>query len=58
MILPSRRTILSCILLMTAGFRVVPVEAADAVDAEVHRLQTTWEAIKFGVPRATSRPKK
>jgi tetratricopeptide (TPR) repeat protein len=57
MILPSRRTILSCILLMTAGFRVLPVQAADAVDAEVHRLQTTWEAIKFGVPEGDEQTK-
>jgi tetratricopeptide (TPR) repeat protein len=46
----SRRTILRCILLAGFGFRVVPAAAADAADAEVHRLQTTWEAIKFGVP--------
>jgi tetratricopeptide (TPR) repeat protein len=46
----SRRSVLSCILLASAGFRVFPANAADAVDAEVHRLQSTWEAIKFGVP--------
>jgi hypothetical protein len=42
---------------MTAGFRVLPVQAADAVDAEVHRLQTTWEAIKFGVPEGDEQTK-
>jgi tetratricopeptide (TPR) repeat protein len=47
---PSRRSILSCILLATVGFRALPAQAADAIDGEVHRLQSTWEAIKFGVP--------
>src|ERR1700739_1554785 len=50
MTLTSRRSVLSYVLFAVAGFRVLPVQAADAVDAEVHRLQTTWEAIKFGVP--------
>jgi tetratricopeptide (TPR) repeat protein len=50
----SRRTILRCILLagfgFGFGFGLHPAVAEDAADAEVHRLQTTWEAIKFGVP--------
>lgn len=46
----SRRTVLSYILLATAGFRALPAQAAGAADAEVHRLQSTWETIKFGVP--------
>jgi tetratricopeptide (TPR) repeat protein len=46
----SRRIFLSGILLATAGLRMLPAEAADAADAEVHRLQSTWEGIKFGVP--------
>jgi tetratricopeptide (TPR) repeat protein len=41
---------LSGILLATAGFRMLPTQAADAAAAEVHRLQSTWEGIKFGVP--------
>jgi tetratricopeptide (TPR) repeat protein len=49
MISTSRRSVL-CILLAATGFRVLPAEAADAADAEVHRLQSTWEGIKFGVP--------
>jgi tetratricopeptide (TPR) repeat protein len=49
MISTSRRTVLSSILLV-AGFGMLPAHAADAADAEVHRLQSTWEAIKFGVP--------
>jgi tetratricopeptide (TPR) repeat protein len=46
----SRRTFLSGILLATASLRILPAQAADAADAEVHRLQSTWEGIKFGVP--------
>jgi tetratricopeptide (TPR) repeat protein len=46
----SRRTFLSGILLATAGLRMLPAQAVDAADAEVHRLQSTWEGIKFGVP--------
>src|SRR6202051_524808 len=50
MTLTSRRSVLSYVLFAVAGFRVLPAQAADAADAEVHRLQSTWEAIKFGVP--------
>jgi tetratricopeptide (TPR) repeat protein len=57
MISPSRRSVLSGILLATAGLRVLPAQAADAVDAEVHRLQSTWEAIKFGVPEGDEQTK-
>jgi len=57
MISTPRRALLSCILLFAVGFRAVPVVAADAVDAEVHRLQTTWEAIKFGVPEGDEQTK-
>jgi tetratricopeptide (TPR) repeat protein len=46
----SRRTVLSCLLMATVGFRMLPAQAVDAADAEVHRLQSTWEAIKFSVP--------
>jgi tetratricopeptide (TPR) repeat protein len=51
------RAILFCILVFAVGFRAIPVAAADAVDAEVHRLQTTWEAIKFGVPEGDEQTK-
>jgi tetratricopeptide (TPR) repeat protein len=54
----SRRSILSCILLTAAGFRLFPAQAADAAAAEVHRLQTTWEAIKFGVPEGDEQTNK
>jgi tetratricopeptide (TPR) repeat protein len=50
MISTSRRSVLSWVLLAIAGFPHLPAQAADAADAEVHRLQSTWEAIKFGVP--------
>jgi tetratricopeptide (TPR) repeat protein len=46
----SRRTVLSGILLATTGFPAHHAQAADALDSEVHRLQSTWEGIKFGVP--------
>jgi tetratricopeptide (TPR) repeat protein len=46
----SRRTVLSSVLMAAAGFRMLPAQAVDAADAEVHRLQSTWEAIKFSVP--------
>jgi tetratricopeptide (TPR) repeat protein len=57
MISTTRRAILFCILVFAVGFRAIPVAAADAVDAEVHRLQTTWEAIKFGVPEGDEQTK-
>ncbi len=53
----SRRSIVFSILLATAGFRALPAEAADAADAEVHRLQTSWDAIKFGVPEGDEQTK-
>ncbi|THD61736.1 MAG: tetratricopeptide repeat protein [Bradyrhizobium sp.] len=46
----TRRTVLVSVLLATTGFHVIPALAADAADTEVHRLQSTWEAIKFSVP--------
>jgi tetratricopeptide (TPR) repeat protein len=47
----TRRTVLISILLASTGFPLLAAaRAADAVDAEVHRLQSTWESIKFGVP--------
>lgn len=57
MTLTSRRSVLSYALFAVAGFRVLPALAADAADAEVHRLQSTWEAIKFGVPEGDEQTK-
>lgn len=54
----SRSVFLSLILVTIASLRVVPAEAADAAAAEVHRLQSTWEAIKFGVPEGDEQTKK
>src|SRR5271156_1831220 len=57
MALTSRRSTLSYIVFAVAGFRVLPARAVDAADAEVHRLQSTWEAIKFGVPEGDEQTK-
>ena len=54
----SRSVFLSLILVTIASLRVVPAQAADAAAAEVHRLQSTWEAIKFGVPEGDEQTKK
>ena len=54
----SRGVFLSLILVTIASLRVVPAEAVDAAAAEVHRLQSTWEAIKFGVPEGDEQTKK
>lgn len=57
MTLTSRRSVLSYVLFAIAGLRVLPAQAADAADAEVRRLQSTWEAIKFGVPEGDEQTK-
>ena len=54
----SRSVFLSIVLVASAGLCAVPAEAADAAAAEVHRLQSTWEAIKFGVPEGDEQTKK
>lgn len=53
----SRRTFLLCILMAAAGFPATAAQAADAADVEVHRLQSTWESIKFGVPEGDEQTK-
>lgn len=58
MSLVSRRAFLSCIVLAIADLNVAPVQAADAVANEVRRLQTTWEAIKFGIPEGEEQTNK
>lgn len=50
MTLKSRISLLSLIALLVAGPCTVSSQAADALSPEVRRLQTKWEAIKFGVP--------
>jgi tetratricopeptide (TPR) repeat protein len=54
----SRRAVLSFIVPAIVGLHLTPAQAADAAGAEVHRLQTTWEAIKFGVPEGDEQTKK
>ena len=54
----SRRAVLLFVLLALAGFHVDRSRAADAAAAEVHRLQSTWEAIKFGIPEGDEQTKK
>jgi tetratricopeptide (TPR) repeat protein len=54
----SRRLVLLYILTAIAGFRGLPALAAGGADAEVHRLQSTWEAIKFGVPEGDAQTAK
>ena len=46
----SRLSIFSLIALLVAIPCTRPSRAADALSPEVRRLQTKWEAIKFGVP--------
>ncbi len=58
MTLISRNVFLSCVLLAMASFNLAPAHAADAAATEIRRLQTTWEAIKFGVPEGDEQTKK
>ncbi len=46
----SRISLFSLIALLVAGSGTVCSQAADGLSPEVRRLQTKWEAIKFGVP--------
>jgi tetratricopeptide (TPR) repeat protein len=50
MTLRTRLSLFSLIALLAAGPCALPGRAADALSPEVRRLQTKWEAIKFGVP--------
>jgi len=50
MTLKSRISLFSLIALLVAGSGAVCSQAADGLSPEVRRLQTKWEAIKFGVP--------
>jgi tetratricopeptide (TPR) repeat protein len=54
----SRNAVLSFVFMAVAGLYVAPAQAADAAAVEVHRLQSTWEAIKFGVPEGDEQTKK
>jgi len=50
MTLKSQISLFSLIALLVAGTGTVCSQAADGFSPEVRRLQTRWEAIKFGVP--------
>jgi len=50
MTLKSRISLFSLIALLVAGSGAVCSQATDGLSPEVRRLQTKWEAIKFGVP--------
>jgi len=53
----SRISLLSLIALLVAGPCVSSSQAADTLSPEVHRLQTKWEAVKFGVPEGDEQTK-
>ena len=57
MTLISRISLLSLIALLVAGPCASSSQAADTSSPEVHRLQTKWEAIKFGVPEGDEQTK-
>src|SRR6202051_2185497 len=48
--LRTRLSLFSLLALLVAGPCALPGQAADALSPEIRRLQTKWEAIKFGVP--------
>lgn len=50
MALKSRISVFVLVALLVAGSSSVCSRAADGLSPEVRRLQTRWEAIKFGVP--------
>jgi tetratricopeptide (TPR) repeat protein len=50
MTLRTRLSLFSLLALLVAGPCALPGQAADALSPDVRRLQTKWEAIKFGVP--------
>src|SRR6202051_4863196 len=50
MTLKTRISLLSLIALLVAAPCASSSQAADTLAPEVRRLQTKWEAIKFGVP--------
>src|SRR6202140_2902760 len=50
MTLRTRLSLFSLLALLVAGPCALPGQAADALSPDVRRLQTKWDAIKFGVP--------
>jgi tetratricopeptide (TPR) repeat protein len=57
MTLRTRISIFSLMALIVAGPCALSSQAADALPPEVRRLQTKWEAIKFGVPEGDEQTK-
>lgn len=57
MTLKSRMALLSLILLAVAGSWAASGQAAETLSPDVRRLQTKWEAIKFGVPEGDEQTK-
>jgi tetratricopeptide (TPR) repeat protein len=57
MTLRTRISLLSLTTLLVAGPCALSSHAADALSPEVRRLQTKWEAIKFGVPEGDDQTK-
>jgi len=57
MTLRTRISLFSLTVLLAAGPCALSSHAADALSPEVRRLQTKWEAIKFGVPEGDDQTK-
>jgi tetratricopeptide (TPR) repeat protein len=57
MTLKSRISLLSSITLLVASLYTLSSQAADGLSPDVRRLQTKWEAIKFGVPEGDEQTK-
>jgi tetratricopeptide (TPR) repeat protein len=57
MTLRTRISLFSLTALLAAGPCTLSSHAADALSPEVRRLQTKWEAIKFGVPEGDDQTK-
>jgi tetratricopeptide (TPR) repeat protein len=55
--LKSRIVLLSLIAFLVQGSCASSSQAADTLSPEVRRLQTKWEAIKFGVPEGDEQTK-
>jgi tetratricopeptide (TPR) repeat protein len=57
MTMKSRISLLLLIALLATASGALSCQAADSLPPEVRRLQTKWEAIKFGVPEGDEQTK-
>jgi tetratricopeptide (TPR) repeat protein len=57
MTLRTRISLFSLMALLVAGPCALSSQAADTLSPDVRRLQTKWEAIKFGVPEGDEQTK-